>query len=83
MSTTEPEKSVSTADTPGPDKHHADSQGWHEHGKSRDDAQAANIDEHEQTVREALRAYPKAVAWSLIISLSIIQEGYDTVSKFI
>lgn len=30
------------------------------------------------TVRQALRAYPWAVAWSLTISMSIIMEGYDT-----
>lgn len=41
-------------------------------------AQAANINEHNMTVRQALRSYPLAVVWSLTISMSIIMEGYDT-----
>lgn len=43
------------------------------------DAQAANNHEHSLTVRQALKSYPWAVAWSLIVSLSIIMEGYDTI----
>lgn len=43
-----------------------------------DEARAANAHEHSLTVRQALKSYPWAVAWSLIISLSIIMEGYDT-----
>ncbi|RMJ07019.1 hypothetical protein CDV36_013380 [Fusarium kuroshium] len=42
-------------------------------------AQAANEHEHSLTVRQALKAYPWAVAWSLTVSLSIIMEGYDTI----
>lgn len=42
------------------------------------DAHLANIEEHETTVRKALRAYPYAAIWSLTISMSIIMEGYDT-----
>lgn len=53
------------------------SQEWAEH--SQDAAQAANIAEHELTVRQALRTYKWAVAWSLLISTSIIMEGYDTI----
>ncbi len=30
------------------------------------------------TVRECLRLYPKAIAFSLIFSTAIIMEGYDT-----
>lgn len=30
------------------------------------------------TVKECLRLYPKAVAFSLIFSTAIIMEGYDT-----
>lgn len=43
-----------------------------------EDARAANAHEHSLSVRSALKAYPWAVCWSLIISLSIIMEGYDT-----
>jgi SP family general alpha glucoside:H+ symporter-like MFS transporter len=42
------------------------------------DAHLANINEHEITVRQALRAYPYAALWSLTVSMSIIMEGYDT-----
>jgi SP family general alpha glucoside:H+ symporter-like MFS transporter len=48
---------------------------WH---TSTKEARAANEAEHSMTVRQALRAYPWAVAWSLTISMSIIMEGYDT-----
>ncbi|KAL3471022.1 general substrate transporter [Aspergillus californicus] len=48
---------------------------WH---TSTKEAQAANAAEHAMTVRQALRAYPWAVVWSLTISMSIIMEGYDT-----
>lgn len=40
-----------------------------------DEAEAANIREHAMGVREALRAYPWAVFWSLVVSMSIIMEG--------
>lgn len=49
--------------------------GWH---ASVADAHLANIDEHNSTVRKALRAYPYAVLWSAAVSMSIIMEGYDT-----
>jgi SP family general alpha glucoside:H+ symporter-like MFS transporter len=45
---------------------------------SKEDARAANQREHDLTVRQALRQHWKAVAWSLIVSMSIIMEGYDT-----
>lgn len=43
-----------------------------------DDAKAATQDEHDLTIRKALKLYPIAVMWSLIVSMSIIMEGYDT-----
>ncbi|KAL4888884.1 general substrate transporter [Aspergillus ambiguus] len=46
--------------------------------KTTQDAKAANALEHSMSVREALRSYPSAVVWSVIISMSIIMEGYDT-----
>jgi SP family general alpha glucoside:H+ symporter-like MFS transporter len=42
------------------------------------DAKAATDREHNMTVRQALRLYPKAIAFSLIFSTAIIMEGYDT-----
>ena len=50
--------------------------GWE---ASLSEAQAANVHEHSLSVRQALKAYPWAVAWSLVISMSIIMEGYDTI----
>jgi hypothetical protein len=47
--------------------------------KRSGDAQLANLNEHEATVRGALRAYPGAVFWSLFVLMSIIMEGYDTI----
>ncbi|KAJ5504434.1 Major facilitator superfamily domain general substrate transporter [Penicillium fimorum] len=42
------------------------------------EAHAAIEKEHNMTAMEALRLYPKAVAWSLLLSCAIIMEGYDT-----
>lgn len=42
------------------------------------DARAANEDEHTLTIGDALKQYRWAVMWSLIVSMSIIMEGYDT-----
>jgi SP family general alpha glucoside:H+ symporter-like MFS transporter len=41
-------------------------------------AQQANINEHNLTVRQAIRSYPWAILWSMAVSMSIIMEGYDT-----
>lgn len=41
------------------------------------DAQAANIEEHNTTLKQALRENWKAVLWSAAISLTIVMEGYD------
>lgn len=42
-----------------------------------EDAKAANLNEHEATPVQAIRAYPWALMWSLIVSMAIIMEGYD------
>jgi SP family general alpha glucoside:H+ symporter-like MFS transporter len=41
------------------------------------DAKAATAVEHAMSVREALRLYPKAVLFSMLISLALVMEGYD------
>lgn len=46
--------------------------------KSAHAGRAANEREHSTSVRTALRENWKAVCWSLIVSMSIIMEGYDT-----
>lgn len=55
----------------GSDTNVKDTQAW-------DDARAANADEHTLTIRDALKQYKVAVMWSLVVSMSIIMEGYDT-----
>lgn len=42
------------------------------------EARAANRAEHDQTVRQAVHSNKKAIFWSLVISMAIIMEGYDT-----
>lgn len=43
------------------------------------EAKQATDEEHEQTLWQALRANRKAVTWSVLISMTIIMEGYDTI----
>ena len=40
-------------------------------------AQTATDKEHKMTLWQGIRLYPKAVAWSLLISTCICMEGYD------
>lgn len=42
-----------------------------------EDARAATNEEHNMTLVEAIKKYPKACAWSMVISLTIIMDGYD------
>lgn len=42
------------------------------------DAHTATNYEHDMTLWEALRLYPKAIAFSMILSVSLVMEGYDT-----
>lgn len=47
------------------------------HVLSTEEAQAANLAEHQITLKQALRENWKAVLWSAVISLTIVMEGYD------
>lgn len=42
-----------------------------------EDARLAIEDEHRMTVWEAMKKYPKACLWSMVISLTIVMDGYD------
>ncbi|KAJ4245217.1 hypothetical protein NW762_014087 [Fusarium torreyae] len=42
-----------------------------------EDARKATEDEHSLTLRSALKLYPKAVAWSVLVSAACMMEGYD------
>ena len=48
------------------------------------EAQVATAKEHSLTLRQSIRAYPKAIGWSILLSSAVIMEGYDTllVSRF-
>lgn len=41
------------------------------------DAKAATEKEHNMTLLQGIRLYPKAVFWSFVISSCIVMEGYD------
>lgn len=43
-----------------------------------DDANEANEEEKNMTLLKALKKYPKAACWSLLVSTTLIMEGYDT-----
>ncbi|KAK1511496.1 general alpha-glucoside permease [Colletotrichum abscissum] len=43
------------------------------------EAKQASDDEHAQTLRQALSENRKAVFWSVMISMSIVMEGYDVI----
>jgi SP family general alpha glucoside:H+ symporter-like MFS transporter len=40
-------------------------------------AKAATAKEHTMTLMQGIKTYPKAIAWSIIISTCIAMEGYD------
>jgi SP family general alpha glucoside:H+ symporter-like MFS transporter len=40
-------------------------------------AKAATTSEHNMTLWQGIKLYPKAVAWSVLISTCICMEGYD------
>lgn len=40
-------------------------------------ARKATANEHNMTLLQGVKLYPKAVAWSLLISTCIAMEGYD------
>lgn len=42
------------------------------------EAQVATAKEHALGLRQALKAYPKAILWSIALSSAVIMEGYDT-----
>lgn len=43
------------------------------------DAQESLLIEHNQTPLDAIKAYPMAIFWCLVISTCVIMEGYDQI----
>lgn len=46
-------------------------------GKATNNAKSAAEAEHKMTLLQGIRTYPKAIAWSVLISTCIAMEGYD------
>lgn len=44
---------------------------------TNEEAQHAAADEKQMGLFQALRLYPKAVGWSVVLSSALIMEGYD------
>lgn len=42
------------------------------------EVKAATQSEHRMTFRRGVRLYPKAIGWSVLLSLAIVMEGFDT-----
>lgn len=43
------------------------------------EAKEAQASEHALSVAAAIRAYPMAIFWSLMVSMCVVMEGYDTI----
>lgn len=44
-----------------------------------EDARLATSREHNLSVRQGIKAYKKAIGWSILMSSAVIMEGYDTI----
>ena len=47
------------------------------HTKTINKAKAATDNQHQMSLWQEIRKYPKAVGWSMLISLCIAMEGFD------
>jgi SP family general alpha glucoside:H+ symporter-like MFS transporter len=47
------------------------------HSQMIHNAKSATEKEHKMTLMQGVRLYPKAIAWSVLISTCIVMEGYD------
>lgn len=43
------------------------------------EAKHASDEEHAESLWQAIKANKKAVAWSVLVSMSVVMEGYDTI----
>jgi SP family general alpha glucoside:H+ symporter-like MFS transporter len=51
----------------------------HSYQTDFEEAKQAALEEHQLTLNQAIRLHPKAILWSVLLSTSIIMEGYDIV----
>lgn len=42
-------------------------------------AQQGTEQEHHLSIAEAIKEYPWAIFWALVVSMTVIMEGYDTI----
>lgn len=57
---------------------HASDEKWITGKTFEEAAEQGIIDEKDLNVRDAIKAYPQAILWSLVFSTCVIMEGYDT-----
>lgn len=41
------------------------------------DAKAATLEEHETNFWQGLKQYPKAVAWTIVVCMAVVMDGFD------
>jgi hypothetical protein len=51
---------------------------WRGRKSLTQEAEEVYVDEKELGPREAIKAYPKAIMWALVMATCVIMEGYDT-----
>ena len=61
----------------GPDVKHTETPATAHGADLAEEARHASSREHEMTLWAALKLYPKAVGWSVLLSSTLIMEGYD------
>jgi len=61
------------------DEKHAEHAGIAKIKDVNEEATMATLKEHRLTVRHGLKAYSKAIGWSILLSSAVIMEGYDTI----
>lgn len=62
-----------------PEQHRKMSLAFADVAQTTADANKATESEQNMTLRQGLKLYPKAVAWSVLLSTAIIMEGFDKV----
>ena len=50
--------------------------------QSFEEAKAATASEHDLSIRDAIKLYPKAVAFSIIFSTAVVMEGYGKLHRW-
>ena len=73
MAVAQPEKAVEADINVAPNDHIASEK----RGSVITRAKAATDKEHKMGLFEGIRLYPKAIGWSMLISLCIAMEGFD------